>query len=216
MPQLGLHPDQGAAALGRNLPLYEACQGLRAFGREDRLRRGRRGAAFARCVGPSQWWRYHAPEEEQGHGDLGRGEDPQGRDRRGLEIVEARHATPDSGAQGRSGAGDLCGQEHHHRHRCQAARPAGSRARRQAGLDLFRGHGAEGHAEVAAGGRLGCHRHRVRFLLQCHGRGRDSGRDHGTDHASRGCRDLQDRPETAGEAGSQDPHRRKGLCPQEG
>ena len=30
LPQLGLHPDQGAAALGRDLPLHAARQGLRA------------------------------------------------------------------------------------------------------------------------------------------------------------------------------------------
>ena len=29
--------------------------------------------AFARRFGPSQWWRRHAAEEKQGHGDLGRG-----------------------------------------------------------------------------------------------------------------------------------------------
>ena len=32
LPELGLHPDQGAAALGRDLPLHAARQGLRAVG----------------------------------------------------------------------------------------------------------------------------------------------------------------------------------------
>ena len=34
--ELGLHPDQGAAALGRDLPLHAARQGLRAQGRQRR------------------------------------------------------------------------------------------------------------------------------------------------------------------------------------
>ena len=35
LPQLGLHPDQGAAALGRDLPLHAARQGLWPGRRED-------------------------------------------------------------------------------------------------------------------------------------------------------------------------------------
>ena len=93
-------------ALLRSAEIYHYMKHAKDYGlsaENDRLRRGRRGAAFARRVGPSQWRRHHAPEEEQGHGDLGRGEDHQARRGRGLEAVEARHAAAESGAQGRSG-----------------------------------------------------------------------------------------------------------------
>ena len=48
LPELGLHPDQGAAALGRDLPLHAACQGLRPVGRQRLVRSESRGAALAR------------------------------------------------------------------------------------------------------------------------------------------------------------------------
>ena len=46
--ELGLHPDQGAAALGRDLSLHAARQGLRAVGRQRDVRSGRGGQALAR------------------------------------------------------------------------------------------------------------------------------------------------------------------------
>ena len=48
LPELGLHPDQGAAALGRDLPLHAARQGLRAVGRQCLVRSEGRGEALAR------------------------------------------------------------------------------------------------------------------------------------------------------------------------
>ena len=47
LPQLGLHPDQGAAALGRDLPLYEACRRLRPD-------RGEAGFDLAKVVARSR------------------------------------------------------------------------------------------------------------------------------------------------------------------
>ena len=46
--ELGLHPDQGAAALGGNLSLHAARQGLRTVGRESLVRCQGGGAALAR------------------------------------------------------------------------------------------------------------------------------------------------------------------------
>ena len=47
---------------------------------------------------------------------------------------------------------------------------AGTRARQETGLDLFRGDGAGQDAEVARGGRFRRYRHRVRLVLPHHGR----------------------------------------------
>ena len=74
-------------------------------------------------------------------------------------------AVEDRSAERRARRRPVPGQAHHHRHRRAAARAAGPGARQEAGLDLFRGHGAAEDAEVAAGGRLRRHRHRVRLLL---------------------------------------------------
>ena len=71
--ELGLHSDQGAAALGRNLPLHAARQGLRAVGRQRGVRSGRRGQALARRRRPDEFRRRLPDEEEQGQRDLGRG-----------------------------------------------------------------------------------------------------------------------------------------------
>ena len=54
LPQLGLHPDQGAAALGGDLSLHAARQGLRPVGRQCRLRRRRGGGALAQRLQAAQ------------------------------------------------------------------------------------------------------------------------------------------------------------------
>ena len=92
--ELGLHPDQGAAALGRDLPLHAARQGLRAVGRQCRLRSGRRGQALARRRRPDERRRRLPDEEEQGPGDLGRGRDRRARQdhREGLARPRRRRA----------------------------------------------------------------------------------------------------------------------------
>ena len=135
LPQLGLHPDQGAAALGRNLSLHAARQGLRAEGRQCRLRRRGRGQALARGVEAAQRRRRLPDEEKQSLGHLGRGRDRRARQGHG-ESVEERSA------ERRARRRHLSGQAHHHRHRRAAARAARARARQETGLDLFRGHGA--------------------------------------------------------------------------
>ncbi len=85
----------------------------------------------------------------------------------------------------------------------------GLEARRQAGVDLQGSHGARRHAEVAAGRRLGRHRHRVRELLQRHGRRRDGGRSARPRVAGGGRGYLRLRPQVVREAGHDDPHRRR-------
>ena len=91
LPQLGLHPDQGAAALGRDLPLHAARRRLRPLGREGRIRRGAPwSSARAAVSDAAQRRRRHAAEEEQGRRDLGRGDDPEGRRGRRRQAHEAR------------------------------------------------------------------------------------------------------------------------------
>ena len=71
LPQLGLHPDQGVAALGRDFPLHAARQGIRIVCRESRLRHERHRQALARDIEAPQRRRWFLNEEEQGFGDLG-------------------------------------------------------------------------------------------------------------------------------------------------
>ena len=56
-------------------------------------------------------------------------------------------------------------------------------------LDLFRGDGAQDHAEIRAGDGLRRHRHRIRLVLSHHGCRGDGGRAAAADPACRGCRD---------------------------
>ena len=64
LPQLGLHPDQGAAAHGRGVPLHDTRRRLRAQQREAvvRPRQGRRAQPRGRqAAQPGR----HAPDEEE-------------------------------------------------------------------------------------------------------------------------------------------------------
>ena len=72
--QLGLHPDQGAAAHGRDLWPHGPRQGLRAHGREGRLRHRRHRQALAPDRGADEQRRPVPHEEEQGRHHLGRGD----------------------------------------------------------------------------------------------------------------------------------------------
>ena len=154
----GCIPDQGAAALGRSLPLPAACQGLRSHRRERRFRRRGRGGAFAQGV---------AKRLNDGVGFLMKknkiaviwGEaaiEAPGK----LYVVKASKSEAPKGALRPR---HLPGQAHHRRHRRAAARTAGPGAGQEAGVDLLRGDGAASDAEVPAGRGLGCDRHRVRL-----------------------------------------------------
>ena len=68
LPELGLHPDQGAAALGRGAGADAARGELRPRGRQPALRRGGRGQAQPRRGAAAQPRRRPPAEEEQGHG----------------------------------------------------------------------------------------------------------------------------------------------------
>ena len=157
--QLGLHSDQGAAALGGNLSLHAACQGLRAVGGQRLVRPESRGQAFARrrrsasTAASSFLMKKNKITIIWGEATI----DAPGKIHR--EEIGSR------GAEGRAGRGRLSGQAHHRRHRRAAAGAAGPRAGQEAGLDLFRGDGAGQDAEVAAGRRLRRDRHRVRLVL---------------------------------------------------
>ncbi len=167
LPQLGLHPDQGAPALGRDLPLPAARQGLWALGREGRVRPVGRRQALARRLEAAQRRRRLPDEEEQGERDLGRGRDRRARQSHGQGRQERS-------PQGHARARQLSGQAHHPRDRRAPARAARARAGPEAGVDLFRGDGARAHAEIAAGHRLRRDRHRVRLVLS-HARRRGDG-----------------------------------------
>ena len=198
LPQLGLHPDEGAAALGRDLPLPAAPEGLRADDRgQGRLRCRRHRQALARRVGAALGRRRLPDEEEQGRRDLGRGGDRRARQGHRQAGDEIGAGPPVPAPKGALGPGSYQAK---HIIIATGARPRvlpGHRARRQADLDLFRGHGAEGDAEVAAGHRLGRDRHRVRLLLPHHGRGGDGRRAPAADPAGRGRRDRERSPASA-------------------
>ena len=110
------------------------------------------------------------------------------------EIVVGQPRRPPMQPQSAAPKGTLGAGTYQAKHIIVAtgARPARDprhRAGRKADLDLFRGHGAGGDAEVAPGHGLGRHRHRVRLLLPHHGRRGDGGGSAAPDPARRGCRD---------------------------
>ena len=193
-------------ALLRSAEIYHYMQHAKDYGLSADnvvVRSEGRGAALARRVEAPQRRRRLPDEEEQGHGDLGRGRDRRARQDHREEIRRR-------GAEGRAGRGRLSGQAHHPRHRRAAAGAAGARARQETDLDLFRGDGAGEDAEVAAGGRLRRDRHRVRVVLPHHGRRRDRGRGAAADPARRGRRDRRPCAQALREAGHQDPHQHQG------
>ena len=203
--ELGLHPDQGAAALGGDLSLHAARQGLRPVGRERVVRSRRRREALARRRRPHERRRRLPDEEEQGHGDLGRGHDRrarQGHGRRSRRRPKRRRA--------RSGAG-----AYQAKHIIVAT---GARPRVLPGLEpdkklvwtYFEAMDAGQDAEVAAGGRLRRHRHRVRLVLPHHGRRGDGGRGAAADSARRGRRDRRLRAQAFEKQGIKIHHQRQG------
>ena len=195
LPQLGLHPDQGAAALLGDLPPDAPRQGVRPQGRERRLRHRRRGQALARR-GQAALRRRRLPDEEE-------------QDRRGHGRGEARGQGQDHRQDRQGHRGDR-GQVDHPRHRRPRPRPARARGRRQAGLELQARAGAAAHAEEAPRHRLRRHRHRVRELLQHARRRDDGGRGAAAHPPRRGRGDLGLRQEAVPEAEDDDPRRRDG------
>ncbi len=87
LPELGLHPDQGAAALGRNLPLHAARQGLRPV-RRKRSRSIRRPWCSARAASRSGLndGVGFLMKKNKVSGDLGRGLDRRARQGHGEEV----------------------------------------------------------------------------------------------------------------------------------
>ena len=188
-------------ALLRSAEIYHYMKHAKNYGLSAdniSLRCRRRRAALARRFGPPERRRHHAAEEEQGRRDLGRGEAHQARRGRRREADQARRAAAASRAQGRARAPAPTRPS-------TSSSPPARGPRVLPGLEpdgklvwtYFEAMVPPGHAEVAAGRGLRRHRHRVRLLLQRHGRRRDGGRDHGPDHAGGGRRDLQARPEAA-------------------
>ena len=104
LSQLGLHTDEGAAAVGRDLSLHAAREGLRPLGSRRRLRRGGDRAALPHRIRPTQRRGRRPAQEEQGRRDLGRGDDLETRrgDRHGAQ--EGADAAAASRVPGRPGA----------------------------------------------------------------------------------------------------------------
>ena len=155
LPQLGLHPDQGAAALGRDLALDPARRRLRLHGQGRDLRPEEDRRALAQGGEAALERRRLPAEEEQGRG-VRRLRQAGGR--AGRRTQGRRH-------EGRQAGRGSRGKARHPRHRRAGAHAAGAGARRQAGLDLQGSDGSGQPAEVAAGRRLGRDRHRIRELL---------------------------------------------------
>src|SRR3546814_3725537 len=83
LPQLGLHSDQGAAALVGGLSLYHACRCLWAVGGEAFVRSGQDRGAQPQGGGAAQRGRDRPDEEEQGHG---------GQDRKSTRLTPVTNA----------------------------------------------------------------------------------------------------------------------------
>ncbi len=196
LPELGLHPDQGAAAVSRDQPPAAQPRRVRLRRRQHPLRPAGGGEAVARRGQAARLGRGPPAEEEQGHGADGRRQ---------------------AGRQGhrRGGRQDADRAAHHPGHRRPRPAAAGAGGGRQADLVLPRGDGAASDAEIPAGDRLRRHRDRVRELLPQHGRRGDGGRSAGPDPAGGGCRDQRLRPQGVREAGHEDHHRRQGHGRQE-
>ena len=153
LPELGLHPDQGAAAHGRDLP--PAAPSSKSSASARRTSRFDIGKIVARS--------------RQVASQLSRGVAHLMKKNKVTVLRRRRRKLAGKGklavAQGRQAGRRARREAHHPRDRRAGAHAARARARRQADLDLQGSDGAGGDAEVAAGRRLGRDRHRVRQLL---------------------------------------------------
>ena len=174
LPQLGLHPDQGAAALGRDVPLHAATPTPTASATSkpafDLAKVVARSRAVAKQLnqGVTHLMKKNKITVVMGEGKL-TGKGKLTRHRRGRQGDRA------------------CRQAHHRRHRRPGARPAVRQGRRQAHLDLSPRDDPARDADRAAGHRLGRDRDRVRQLLRRPGRQGDGGRDARPRRSGRGC-----------------------------
>ncbi len=195
LPELGLHPHQGAAALVRDLPSHAPAGRVRLLRRQHQVRSLQDRRPLARRLQAAVERRRLPDEEAQDH-----------RHRRRRHAGGAGQGERDQGRQ------DQRPHREEHRAGDRRARPhaSGPGARRQADLDLSRGAGARCHAEEAAGGRLRRHRHRIRQLLPHPRRRGHRGRGAGPRAAGGRRRDFQAGREGLQEAGHEDPHRHHG------
>ena len=197
LPQLGLHPDQGAAPHRRALPRDRPGERVRLALRQSPLRSRQGGRA-----------------QPQGRGsafERRRLSDAQAQDRRDRRHGPARRAGEDRRhRQGRRQTAHRRSQAYRHRHRRPRAGAAGNGSRRQAHLDLQAGDGAAAFAEIAADRRLRRHRHRVRELLPHAWRRGDGGRDARSHPAERGRGDLGAGAQGLRQAGHDHPYRHDG------
>ncbi len=210
LPQLGMHPDQGAAALGRDLPRgRRGCRfRRRRAGTADDRPQGH-GRAIAQRRARAQHRRRLPAEEERRRRHLGNGQAAWRRRDRSCSARQNGPAKPRA-AEGCARCGPLQGRPHRHRNRCPPARAARHGARRQEHLDLLRGHAAAGAAALAAHRRLRRHRHRVRLLLSRAGCRGDGGRAAAGDPACRGRRDRRAGAQGVREGGHSHHYRRQG------
>ena len=131
LPQLGLHSHQGAAALGRDLPLHAARRGLWPERRgHGRLRHRRRRQALARRPAQLNGGVGFLMKKNKVDVIWGEATHHQARRGRGRQADQEAAMQPQHPApKGTLGAGHLHGQAHHRRHRraARACCPASSR-----------------------------------------------------------------------------------------
>ena len=202
LPQLGLHSDQSAAALGRNLSLHAARQGVRAQRPITVVRRQGRSAALARRLQAPQQRRRLPDEEEQDDviwgeatiekpGEIGEGAADPRRQRARWGRAPIRQSTSSS----RPARARAC---------CRGSKPTGSWfgpiSRRWCPTPCPSRCSSSAPVRSASNSPL----------LPHHGRRGDGRRGAAADPARRGCRDRRLRPQELREAGHQDLDRRQG------
>ena len=171
LPELGLHPDEGAATRFRDPAPAAPSRCLWLPGKRRALRPRQAGGPFARGR-QATLGRREAPDEEE------RDSGVRGTRARGGEGSRRGRAR----GSGRIGAESAA---HRARDRSPRARAARNRSRWRAHLDLQGGDASGELPQLAAGGGLGRDRRRVRELLPRPRRRGDAGRDPAPDPPGR-------------------------------
>ncbi len=193
LPQLGLHPDQGAAAHGRDFSLHASCQGLRPHARrQGRLRCRRRGETLARDLRAAQRRRRLSDEEEQGRRDLGRGDDRKAREGHRRRLEKARRSRRKIRSRKASSATGVYEAKH-------IIVATGARPRALPGIEpdgkliwtYFEAMKPEAFPEEPDRHGFGRDRDRIRLVLSHHGRRGDGRRSVAADSAGRGRRNRR-------------------------